>query len=123
MCMNKNFYTIILLLFLSFNVSAEQWEWLLEKEVQAAVKLTSNAKNLMKYCKPCQGKPIELEVKKINTLKMRDGSYRFVVNSVPQDLAYLYYFTEGRWKNIAITLGLKTHGLDEFITKSTDNPQ
>ncbi|MFL2556175.1 MAG: hypothetical protein ACJ0Q4_04985 [Gammaproteobacteria bacterium] len=52
-------------------------------------------------------KPIELEVKQINTLKMRDGSYRFVVNGVPQDLAYLYYFTEGSMEKYCYNLGIK----------------
>ena len=117
MKMNNNFFTIILFLFFSFSVSAEQWEWLLEEQAQAAVKLTSDTKSLLKYCKPCRGKPIELEGRQINMIKMRDGSYRFMLNGVPQDLAYLYYFTEGRWLNIAMALGLKTYGLDKVITK------
>ena len=117
MKMNSNFFTIILFLFFSFSVLAEQWEWLLEEQAQAAVKLTSDTKSLLKYCKPCRGKPIELEVRQINMIKMRDGSYRFMLNGVPQDLAYLYYFTEGRWLNIAMALGLKTDGLDKVITK------
>ena len=114
MKMNKILTFIFCVLF-SFHVFAEQWEWLLKEQAVAAVKLTSNQKSLIKYCKPCQGKPIEIMVKKISAESMNDGSYRFALNYIPQDLAYLYYFKEGQWKNIAITLGLQTNNLDEFI--------
>ena len=48
---------------------------------------------------------------------MNNGLYNFMLNQVPQDLAYLYYFKEGEWHNIAITLGLKTIGSDEILVK------
>ena len=110
----KNLFFVFYLLFFC-SASAEQWEWLLEEQALAAVVLTTGQKSLIKYCKPCQGKPSEIIVKKISAEKMNDGSYRFVLNYVPQDLAYLYYFKDGQWRNIAITLGLQTNNLDEFI--------
>ena len=109
----KKLFFIFYLLF-SYSVSAEQWEWLLEEQVLAAIKLTTGQKSLIKYCKPCQGKPSEIIVKKISAEKMNDGSYRFVLNYVPQDLAYLYYFKGGQWYNIAIALGLKTDDMEEI---------
>ena len=122
--MRNNFFLIIIFLLLfSKSLFSEQWEWLLEDQALEAVKLISGHKKIRKYCKPCRGDPFEIIIKKISVERVSDGSYRFILNGISQDLAYLYYFTEGRWKNIAITLGLKTHGLDEFITKSTDNPQ
>ena len=112
---NKKTLTFIFYLLFSSSVSAEQWEWLLEEQALAAVKLTSEQTSLIKYCKPCQGKPTEITVQKISAEKMKDGSYRFILNHVPQDLAYLYYFKEGEWHNIAITLGLKTNDSDEIL--------
>ena len=112
---NKKTLTFIFYLLFSSSVSAEQWEWLLEEQALAAVKLTSEQTSLIKYCKPCQGKPTEITVWKISAERMNDGSYHFVLNGVPQDLAYLYYFKEGKWHNIAITLGLKTNDSDEIL--------
>ena len=114
MKMNKILTFIFYVLF-SFHVSAEQWEWLLKEQAIAAVKLTSDQKSLIKHCKPCQAKPIEIIVKNISAESMNDGSYRFVLNYVPQDLAYLYYFKDGQWRNIAIVLGLKTNDMEEII--------
>ena len=48
---------------------------------------------------------------------MNNGLYNFILNQVSQDLAYLYYFKEGEWHNIAITLDLKTIGSDEILVK------
>ena len=112
---NKKTLTFVFYLLFSSSVSAEQWEWLLEEQALAAVKLTSEQTSLIKYCKPCQGKPTEITVQKISAEKMKDGSYRYILNHVPQDLAYLYYFKEGKWHNIAITLGLKTNDSDEIL--------
>ena len=112
---NKEILTFVFYLLFSSSVPAEQWEWLLEEQALAAVELTSDQKILMKYCKPCQGKPTEITVWKISAERMSDGSYRFILNHVPQDLAYLYYFKEGEWHNIAITLGLKTNDSDEIL--------
>ena len=114
---NKKILTFVFYLLFSSSVSAEQWEWLLEEQALAAVELTSEQASLIKYCKPCRGTPIEIVVNEIRAEKMNDGSYRFILNHVPQDLAYLYYFKEGEWRNIAITLGLKTIGSDEILTK------
>ena len=111
-------YTIILFLSLCFSVSADQWERLFKEQVEAAVELTTNQKTLIKYCKPCGGTPIEIIVNKIHAERMNDGLYNFMLNHVPQDLAYLYYFKEGEWRNVAITLGLKTIGSDEILIKS-----
>ena len=112
---NKKTLTFVFYLLFSSSVSAEQWEWLLEEQALAAVRLTAEQTSLIKYCKPCQGKPTEITVWKISAEKMNDGSYCFVLNHVPQDLAYLYYFKEGKWHNIAITLGLKTDDSDEIL--------
>ena len=78
----KNLIFVFYLLFFC-SASAEQWEWLLEEQVLAAIKLTTGQKSLIKYCKPCQGKPSEIIVKKISAEKMNDGSYRFMLNYVP----------------------------------------
>ena len=115
--MKKFFCPIVLCLLFSFSVSADQWEWLFKEQVVAAVKLTANQKTLMKYCKPCGGTPIEIIVNNIRAERMNDGLYNFMLNHVPQDLAYLYYFKEGEWHNIAITLGLKTIGSDYILVK------
>ena len=115
--MQKTLCPILLLLLFSFSVSADQWEWLFKDQAIAAVELTANQKTLMKYCKPCGGMPIEIIVNKIHAERMNDGLYNFMLNHVPQDLAYLYYFKEGEWHNIAITLGLKTIGSDEILVK------
>jgi len=112
---NKKTLAFVFYLLFSCSVSAEQWEWLLEGQALAAVELTSGQKSLIKYCKPCQGKPTEIIVKKISAESMNDGSYRFVLNYVPQDLAYLYYFKDGQWHNIAIALGFKTNDMEEVI--------
>jgi len=112
---NKKILTFVFYLLFSSSVSAEQWEWLLEEQALAAVRLTAEQTSLIKYCKPCQGKPTEITVQKISAEKMNDGSYRFILNHVPQDLAYLYYFKEDEWHNIAITLGLKTNDSDEIL--------
>ena len=112
---NKKILTFVFYLLFLTSVSAEQWEWLLEEQALAAVELTSEQASLIKYCKPCQGKPTEITVRKISAERMNDWSFRFVFNGVPQDLAYLYYFKEGKWHNIAITLGLKTNDADEIL--------
>ena len=113
----KRFYKIILLTLFSFSVLADQWEWLFKEQATAAIELTTDQKTLIKYCKPCGGTPIEIIVNNIHVERMNDGLYNFMLNHVPQDLAYLYYFKEGEWHNIAITLGLKTIGSDEILVK------
>ena len=115
--MKKVFCPIVMCLLFSFNASADQWEWLFKEQAAAAVELTADQKTLIKYCKPCGGTPIEIIVNNIHAVRMNNGLYNFMLNHVPQDLAYLYYFTEGRWLNIAMALGLKTDGLDKVITK------
>ena len=77
---NKKTLTFVFYLLFSSSISAEQWEWLLEEQALAAVKLTSEQTSLIKYCKPCQGKPTEITVRKISAERMNDGSYRFMLD-------------------------------------------
>ena len=115
--MKKVFCLIVMCLLFSFNASADQWEWLFKEQAEATVELTADQKTLIKYCKPCGGIPVEIAVNEIHAERMDGGLYNFMLNHVPQDLAYLYYFKEGEWHNIAITLGLKTIGSDEILVK------
>jgi hypothetical protein len=128
--MKNILYTIILSLFFSFNVFADQWIILNENQALAAVKLTSGQNTLMKYCKPCgftpdeKPKPTEIIVKQVSAWKIVDrsfpGKYYFLLNDLPYDLAYLYYFKEGQWRNVAIALGLETSGVDDIFVKPID---
>ena len=52
-------------LLFSFNASADQWEWLFKEQAAAAVELTADQKTLIKYCKPCGGRPVEIFVNNI----------------------------------------------------------
>ena len=128
--MKNILYTIILSFLFSFSVFADQWIILNENQALAAVKLTSGQNTLMKYCKPCsltpdeKRKKTEIIVKQVSAWKIVDGSfpgkYYFLLNDLPYDLAYLYYFKEGQWRNVAIALGLETSGVDDIFVKPID---
>jgi len=103
----------------SVSVFADQAAWIDKKSADKAGKMIRPGMVLRKFCAPC-GNSMWSEVKadKVET-KPRDKShYEVEVNGEGIDLAYMYIPEKGKWKNLAMLVGLKVSGVPRILTEN-----
>lgn len=118
--MKKIFQSIVaVLLLLMANVMADQAAYITLEQSKEAVQLLEGAQQVRFFCAPCGDKESELvEVFKIETVHTGYENYWEVqINNQGIDLAYTYYYVDGKWRNIAISLNIDVDGVPDYLDK------
>jgi len=105
---------LILVLISGSLLNADQF-WSVSKEnADKALVWIANADSLYDYCAPCENsKPKLINVKSVSIKKRTTyEGFHVEINNTAEDLAYIYFFTDGgKWKNLAIHIGLNPSGV------------
>ncbi|QTA79627.1 Lysozyme inhibitor N-terminal domain-containing protein [Desulfonema limicola] len=110
------FYITIFLLMTELPASADQAAWVLKADADKAVQMIDPGIEIRTFCQPCGETSWTSVIVNQVELKNSSGQYfQVFINGQGVDLAYCYINKDGKWKNIAIILGLDVSGVSEFI--------
>jgi hypothetical protein len=117
--MTTKFKSLALAVTLSvaFPCVADQAAYIQKSDALAAKTLLSKVTTIKDFCAPCGDKEAStVSVKTIDIARTDSEDYWEVqVNGGGIDLAYSYFFTNNKWKNIAMEIGLSVSDVPEFI--------
>lgn len=110
-------------LFMSFNVLADQCYVISENEAKSAEKIVQNSDAIMKYCEPCGGSKTFHSVKEVSydawedTYNLADPSSKVLsINEKPVDIAYIFVKTgEKTYTNLSKLVGCDSRSVSSFI--------
>lgn len=110
------FFSIFTFFLKPMTVLADQAAWVLKADADRAVKMIDPGIEIRKYCQPCGDSSwISIDVNKVEVRKTSEKYVQVFINSHGIDLAYYYINKDGKWRNIAIILGLDVSGVSEFL--------
>lgn len=97
-------------------VGADQAAWISQDAAQRAAERIRGVETLRKFCAPCGDKnPTPKPVGRVEVRNPSGEFYEVVVDGEGLDLAYTYLPENGRWRNLALMLGLSVTGVPEFL--------
>ncbi len=107
---NASIFFIMLAFIASASPSmGDQALFISKEQSQTALKMLSGHSELRLYCAPCQGdQPKSVQVKKLEaSYTGTDKFWEILLNGNGIDLAYTYFFDDGAWRNVAISMKLE----------------
>src|SRR4029077_11937076 len=105
--MQRPLMVIASVLLVSSAVQADQAAWITKKEADAGAALIVVGQEIRDYCQPCGDSAYTARKVASVSVGQPDPKYWEVrVNGQGVDLAYEYVLVGGRWKNIAMQIGL-----------------
>ena len=106
----------ILLLSMS-NVIADQAAYITLEQSKAAVQLLDGTKQIRFFCAPCGDQKSELVqvVSVKNAYTGYENYWEVQINNAGIDLAYTYYYVDGKWKNLAISLNIDVEDVPDYL--------
>lgn len=118
--MTKRLFASLLLLVVPAAALADQAEHLTRVQADRAVALLSTQKQVKHYCPTCEDKgiyPEPIEKLSASPSGRKDAWHVFIRDEGDAlDLAYIYFKDKtGRWKNVALHLGVKVEGVPLFL--------
>lgn len=124
--MTKRLFAAILLLVTPAAALADQAEHLTKAQADKAVALLSTQKQIKHYCPTCDDKgiyPEPIEKLSASPSGRKDAWHVFIRDEGDAlALAYVYFKDKaGRWKNVALHLGMKVEGVPLFLPGATNN--
>lgn len=123
--MPKRLFAALVLLITPGAALADQAEHLTKAQADKAVVLLSTQKQIKHHCPTCDDKGIYPEpIEKLSALPSgrKDAWHVFIRDEGDAlDLAYVYFKDKtGRWKNVALHLGMKVEGVPLFLPGGAD---
>ncbi len=118
--MAKTFLRIAVLCFLLAGPAfADQAAWVDKKAAYKAGEMIETGTELRQFCAPCNDTVwTPLIVRQVEVRNPEDQSYQIVVNGSGIDLAYTYILRKGKWRNMAMVLGLPVSDVPEFLPEN-----
>lgn len=118
------FTAFIIMLCTALQAFADQAIYLDKVDAERAVALLKNSETLKDYCAPCNDPSVKhIVVASILSAKVNYKEFWEVqVNGKGEDLAYLYFLDNNKWRNVAMALNIPVSDVSEFITGSEKNP-
>lgn len=114
--MKRIFISLVLLIMITGNAGADQAAWIPEPDANKAASMINPGTEIRKFCQPCgQTSWTPVNVKKIEVRNTSGDYFQVYINDKGLDLAYTYMNQDGKWRNIAIILGLDVSGVSEYI--------
>ena len=121
--------TVLLGLFLALGwmgaptVLADQAAWISRDAAEKAAGRIEAASTIRKFCAPCgDAEWTAVSVRRVEVRNPSGDHHEVAVNGEGVDLAYTYLPTDGRWRNLALALGLEVSGVPEFLAAGGDDP-
>ena len=91
---------------------ADQAAWISKHDADAGAALVVVGHELRGYCAPCGDKAyVARTVARVDVTQTDASHWQVRVNGRGVDLAYEYVLVNGRWKNVAMILGLPVTGV------------
>lgn len=96
---------------------ADQAAYVTKANADRAIELLKNTQTVKSYCAPCS----DVVAKSIAVTNVTSadanfqGFWEVSINGQGEDLAYLYFLDKGKWRNVAIALGIPVEEVPEFI--------
>lgn len=120
--MKARLFASLILLLAPAAARADQAEHLTRSQAEKAVELLRTQEQVKHHCPACDDKGVYPEpVKKTSAAPSgrKDAWHVFIRDEGDAlDLAYVYFKDKtGRWKNVALHLGLKVEGVPLFLPK------
>ncbi|HMV35882.1 MAG TPA: hypothetical protein PKM44_00825 [Turneriella sp.] len=96
---------------------ADQFAYIKPETARQAVELLAKEKEVYFFCEPCNESTGQLtKIDKFEAVDVNyEGFHEVQINGQGIDLAYTYVMRKGRWKNVAVELGLKPTGVSAEI--------
>lgn len=96
---------------------ADQAIYINKADTERAVTLLKNSETLKTYCAPCKDNVVkDIVVASITSADVNyEGFWEVRVNGKGEDLAYLYFLENNKWRNVALALQLPVSDVPEFI--------
>lgn len=96
---------------------ADQAAYISESYAVHASELLKDSTAIRQFCAPCgDSAATPVTVHSVEAADTgNDGYWEVRVNGQGVDLAYTYYFSGGKWANVAMAVGLKVSDVPEFI--------
>ncbi|GBC61791.1 hypothetical protein DENIS_2753 [Desulfonema ishimotonii] len=115
--MQKLFWGILLsLLAFAGGAFADQAALIEKGKAYQAAALVSPGMELRRFCAPCGDAAwTSLTVRGVEVRPASGSYYELAVNGKGVDLAYVYIRTDGRWRNLAMTVGVPVSDIPEFL--------
>jgi hypothetical protein len=116
--MFKKFLSVFMLATVfSLSVFADQAAYISREDAVKASTFLKGKQKVTRYCAPCgTGVNETIMVRSVEAAPAKDNLWEVKVNEEGVDLAYLYYqMDNGRWKNVAIEIGLKVKDVPVYI--------
>lgn len=106
----------LIIFFMITGVEADQAAWVSKTDADRAVQMIDPGIELRQFCQPCGDSSwTSINVNKIEIRNTSDKYFQVFINNQGIDLAYYYIKKNGKWRNIAIFLGLDVSGVSEFL--------
>ena len=101
----------------AFTLLADQAAYISKDEAMAAHALLQKSTTIKSFCAPCgDHNSVLIPVKTIDVTYTNYQNYWEVqINGKGIDLAYTYFLSNNKWRNVAIAMGLPVSGVPEFI--------
>ena len=115
--MKPSFLSVVIFVLTLTAAYADQFAYIKPETARQAVEVLAKEKEVYFFCEPCNestgqlAKSEKLEAVDVNY----EGFHQVQINSQGIDLAYTYVMRKGRWKNMAVELGLKPTGVSAEI--------
>jgi hypothetical protein len=113
----KKFLVILCLSLFPMVVQADQAAYVSKAEAVKAASVLRNSKEVRHYCQPCGDRRWERE--EVKDVQAKHTGYQdfweVQINGKGVDLAYIYFESNGQWKNVAITLGIKVFDVPALL--------
>ena len=125
--------TLIILIIFSSNVLlADQVQWITKNEAITASKYVSIGDTVYSYCAPCgDANALMMEVFSISVKKVDDDYFEnhenyheLRINDNPVDLAYVYVLQGTKYENLAMLINITVQRVPRYLsyeTKSKNN--
>ncbi|MFP4391209.1 MAG: lysozyme inhibitor LprI family protein [Desulfococcaceae bacterium] len=104
-------------------VLADQAAWISRDDAERAARRIENASTIRKFCAPCgDNEWTTVPVRRVEVRNPSGDHHEVAVNGEGMDLAYTYLSENGRWRNLALAMGLEVSGVPEFLATEGDSP-
>ncbi len=114
---------VIFCLLLTGPALADQAAWVDKKNAYKAGEMIETGTELRHFCAPCGDKVwTPLIVRQVDVKNPDPQFYQVFVNDSGIDLAYVYILRDGKWRNMAMILGLPVSDVPEFLPDNTETP-
>lgn len=121
--LKKGIWILAILWMTAGLAGADQAAWIQESAAHQAKKLITPGSRIRSYCAPC-GETVwqTVKVEKVAIKPVSDDFHQLFVNGQGLDLAYTYVNIGGKWRNLAMQVGLTVFDVPETLPPLLSRP-